>query len=146
MACGWRILRASSQRLGEREPAIRCRIRRRRSESKHPTRKDLRPSGLGSREATYFRYEHAAFGFYGGELLWIDVAEPGAATERGVGIGDALETVRRAYPEVECSVLNEGEVREFDACAGQILAQRYLWFGGDPATAIAIAMVPLEGF
>jgi hypothetical protein len=93
----------------------------------------------------YFRYEHAAFGFNCDALRWIEATEPGVATLEDVAVGDPLEVVETAYPEAYCGTAGGGEYEEYPACSLKVVPGRFAWFGGDPITVIAIALVPLEG-
>jgi hypothetical protein len=101
------------------------------------------PGGRG--EAEHFRYEHASFGFWGDRLLWIEIIEPGASTEKGIAVGDPLGEVESAYPDARCGTTGGGGHREFEACVLRVRAGRFAWFGGDPITTITLASVPLEG-
>jgi hypothetical protein len=69
----------------------------------------------------------------------IRVAKDGAATNRGVAIGDQLEEARTSYSEVRCATANEGtEYATYPFCAGRLGPDRYIWFGGDPIDIIEI--------
>jgi hypothetical protein len=70
----------------------------------------------------------------------IDVVARGAATSRGVAAGDRIAQAKEAYPELRCGTIHDGQDR---ACAGKIGKRRFIWFGGDPIEAIAVADVPL---
>lgn len=73
--------------------------------------------------------------------------EPGAATGRSVEIGDPLDRAAQAYPGLECREQNEGtENRPYPACTGRVAPERYIWFGGDPITTIAMSRDAFDGF
>lgn len=92
-----------------------------------------------------YRYEYAVFGFNCGELLWVETTEPGAATREDVAVGDPLAAVEGAYPGAACGTAGGGEYEEYPACSLKVAPKRYVWFGGDPITTIAIGAAPLEG-
>jgi hypothetical protein len=58
-------------------------------------------SPVASRDRWY-RYDGLAFGFWEGELRYVETIEAGAATRRGVAIGDSLAEARKAYPRLRC--------------------------------------------
>ena len=103
------------------------------------------PYADGQCRSPFFRYEHAAFGFNCEKLLWIEITEPGAATREGVAVGDPQAAVESLYPDATCGTAGGGEWEEYPACSLKVAPKRYVWFGGDPITTIAIAVVPLEG-
>jgi hypothetical protein len=94
-----------------------------------------------------FRYYDVVFIFKGRQGLGaFEVVEPGAATRRGVGIGDPLEAAERAYPELACGTVNEDtEYVEYPACAGKLGPGRFIWIGGDPIKSITMSTNSLGG-
>jgi hypothetical protein len=92
-----------------------------------------------------YRYDYVVFGFNCGELLWVETTEPGAATLEDVAVGDPLAVVQPAYADAVCGTAGGGEYEEYPACSMKVAPKRYVWFGGDPITTIAIGSVPLEG-
>jgi hypothetical protein len=93
------------------------------------------------------RYYDVVFTFKGRQGLGaFQVVEPGATTGRGVGIGDPLESVERAYPELRCGTVNEDtEYEEYAACTGKLGPSRFIWFGGDPIKSITMSTNSLGG-
>jgi hypothetical protein len=94
------------------------------------------------------RYQDVAFLYtptqYGIHSIVID--DPRAATQKGVGIGDALSHAPTAYPNLRCTEEQEaGDYGSFPAhCSGKLAANRYIWFGGDPIRVIALGQAPME--
>jgi hypothetical protein len=71
----------------------------------------------------------------------IVISDPGAATTKGVGIGDALAKARRLYPTLHCAkarTTSDGEPAPA-YCAGRLARDRYIWFGNDPIRVIALS-------
>lgn len=76
----------------------------------------------------------------------VEVARPGAATSRGVAIGDPLDEAANAYPGLECGVKNEdSEYPTFRYCTGRVAADRDIWFGQDPIRSITMTVCPMSG-
>ena len=101
---------------------------------------DERPPGLP---------EDEDFGEPGrGRVEGFEVTSPGARTLRGVRIGDDLDDVRRAYPELRCDEIPPREplfpTPGFPYCSGEVADDRWLWIGGSPIDYIAVAAFPLE--
>jgi hypothetical protein len=97
--------------------------------------------------ARFVRYPSSSFILEGGRICSVMVVEPGAATSRGVAIGDALGAARRAYPGIHCAhhryVNDEGiAVVDFPYCTERSGRSRYVWFGGDPIDTIELAANP----
>jgi hypothetical protein len=83
------------------------------------------------------RYEQVTFIMDGGRVCDFIVTEAGAATNRGVAIGDQLEDSEAAYSDIKCGIANEGsEYPQFPYCAGYLGPRRFIWFGGDPIDTI----------
>jgi hypothetical protein len=69
----------------------------------------------------------------------VRVGRDGAATSRGVAIGDTLQEAEAAYPEIDCATANEGtEYATYPFCAGELATGRNIWFGGDPIDIIEL--------
>ena len=97
-------------------------------------------------------YEDVSFFLASGAICEFTVIEEGAATKRGVAIGDPLADAERAYPELECGVVDYGREHTDLAptCVGRLgpLRRRqqpnsdrgdpgrWIWFGGDPIDTI----------
>jgi hypothetical protein len=88
------------------------------------------------------RYAQLAAHLGNGEVVELIIAEPGAKTNRNVGIGDRLAAVRRTYDGLPCGQTS-GTARG-PYCGGPIAPRRWLWFGGDPIRSITLASVPLS--
>ena len=74
----------------------------------------------------------------------IVVADPRAATQRGVGIGDSLSKAKREYPTLHChKAQNTFESPSPAHCSGRLAKNRYIWFGNDPIRVIALAPTPM---
>ena len=73
------------------------------------------------------------------------VADPAAATARGVAIGDPLDDAARAYPSLRCSRESDAGEHGTDPprCHGRIAPNRYIWFGNDPIQVIALSPTPM---
>jgi hypothetical protein len=68
------------------------------------------------------------------------VTADGAVTRKGVGVGDTLDEVHNAYPQLRCDVANKNtEYDETEFCAGRIARKRYVWFGDDPVGSITVS-------
>lgn len=88
--------------------------------------RDPRDRPRGSGRASQARPE--VQGFY--------LVNPGAETLRGIGIGDSLEDVEDAYPELECR--SRGDFGSELFCTGELSAGNRVWFGGDPVDVIVV--------
>jgi hypothetical protein len=99
--------------------------------------RDFRPFGA-------LRYREASFLLYGGRVCTIIVLEDGAATERGVAIGDSIEDARMAYPQLRCGELpTEVDVenpKTVPYCTGKIMRNRYLAVINDPIDTIEVGV------
>jgi hypothetical protein len=94
-----------------------------------------------------YRYDQVVFYVNGPTIGAFELVEPGAATGRGVEIGDPLDRAAKAYPSVTCGEENEGtENRSYPACTGRVAPERFIWFGGDPITTIAMSRDAFDGF
>ncbi len=74
----------------------------------------------------------------------IIVAEDGAQTKRGVGIGDDLALVRGRYEHATCRDIHT-EGGSYPFCAVRVGARRYLWFGQHPIASVTLSRLPLGG-
>ncbi|MEA2297529.1 MAG: hypothetical protein QOF77_465 [Solirubrobacteraceae bacterium] len=105
-----------------------------------------------SRRETHLRYLHAAFSIDGDRVWSVETTDRRAATSRGVGVGDSLSLVRRAYPGLRCGedLVGEDEYTSFPYCTGPIGPGVYAYFSaaytepGTPVTAITVARHPLR--
>jgi hypothetical protein len=93
----------------------------------------LGPGGPKAEQVT-LRYRGASFFVLSGRAFGFMVTAEGAATERGVAVGDPLADAKRAYPELKCEGASAGETSAVQAasCHGRLSAHRFVWFGGDP--------------
>lgn len=67
-------------------------------------------------------------------------------SRRGVGVGDQLSDVRRAYPELACGAATDDFGKDtFPYCTAEVHPGRFLYFGGDPVGTVAIGKVALSG-
>lgn len=96
---------------------------------------------VGSIEA--LRYPRVSVHLADGEVVELIVAEADGKTTRNVGVGDRLAAVRRAYPDLPCGRISQGQTARAPYCGGQIAEERWLWFGGDPVRSITLASVQL---
>lgn len=90
------------------------------------------PSGP-SRRASYLRYRKLSFQINGDRVWDIEIVDPHARTTRGVGVGDSLSLVRRAYPELHCgeSTYGPGEPTYYPFCAGRTGPGASIYFSAD---------------
>jgi len=99
------------------------------------------PHGYAKRP-DLLRYENVAFlstptpsGIHS-----IVIADPRAATQRGVGIGDPLSRAKQAYPTLRCFKAEDTFESPSPAhCSGKLADGRYIWFGNDPIRIIALS-------
>ena len=73
------------------------------------------------------------------------IADPTAATQKGVGIGDPLADAKAAYPGLECrpGQANDEHAPDPPHCTGKLADHRYIWFGNDPIRIIALSPTPM---
>lgn len=88
-------------------------------------------------------YRHVVFLVSTGPAgaYYFATTQPGAKTDRGVGIGDTLASARKAYAgELRCGVANSGaEYPSFSYCGARLAPRRFIYFGRDPIRSIAFA-------
>jgi hypothetical protein len=73
------------------------------------------------------------------------ISAQGVVTRRGVGIGDTLDEVRKAYPHFRCEVANKNtEYVQIEFCTGRVAHRRYLWFGHDPVISVTVSEAALR--
>jgi hypothetical protein len=135
--------------LGQAEPADTSR------ESMMPLNADFRADGgpmvidfpdkpAAGRHAL-LRYDDVSFLFFDGEVFAVVVTDDGAATERGLAIGDDLDSVEQRYQRMTCGDA-EPESGPFPYCAGALGRQRHIWFGQDPIGSITMATTPFDTY
>jgi hypothetical protein len=100
------------------------------------------PQGAGRARPALRRYEDSAFLFLRGRVYAILLTASNVETARGVGIGDAIETVRRSYEDAECREVAGGEslsgdVDTYPSCRVRVAPMRFVFFGGNPIRSIA---------
>lgn len=84
-------------------------------------------------------YKDVMFLLFDGAVAAIYVVRPGAATIRGIALGDSISEVGDAYPGFTCGTANEGtEYLTFPYCEGSVRRGSTIWFGNDPIDVIAI--------
>jgi hypothetical protein len=102
--------------------------------------------GPPSRHQTFLRYPKLS-AWTGGDRVWsIETIDPAARTSRGVGVGDSIDLVMRAYPELRCGEDSVGsdEPIPFPYCSGRTGRRTWIYFGGDytkagaPVTSITL--------
>jgi hypothetical protein len=86
-----------------------------------------------------YRYDDVVFWFHAGEVAGFEITSPGATTSRGIGVGDDLDDVVDAYPELECGEAPAGDIDTYPYCSGRIAPDRWAWFGGDPISTITFS-------
>jgi hypothetical protein len=99
--------------------------------------RDFRPFGA-------LRYQDASFLLYGNRVCTITIIEDGAATGRGVAIGDPLDEARLAYPKLRCGEqpieVDVEDPATVPYCSGMIRRNRYLAFINDPIDTIELGI------
>jgi hypothetical protein len=78
-----------------------------------------------------------------GLISGFELTSPGAKTLRGLKLGDDLAEAAQAYPQLTCGMSDRGEYGETDYCMGWIAGERFLYFGGDPITALTVSRAPV---
>ena len=97
--------------------------------------------GAGRERPALRRYEDSAFLFLRGRAYAIMLTASNVETARGVGIGDAIEDVRRSYEGAECRDVAGGEslsgdLETYRSCRVRVAPMRFVFFGGDPVRSI----------
>jgi hypothetical protein len=93
-------------------------------------------------------YPKYAFWIGSESVYSIETIDKAARTSRGVGVGDSIELVKRAYPELDCGEDSVGsdEPIPYPYCAGRTGPRTWIYFGGDytqPGTPVtAITLLP----
>jgi hypothetical protein len=87
-------------------------------------------------------YPDVGVTFVAGEVASMTIYGLGAATARGVGIGDPLARVSQTYGAARCEPAHGGVNPEVAGC--QVVAARgvYLYFSGSPIKLIALSSYP----
>jgi hypothetical protein len=94
----------------------------------------------GTRSSRSFRYRDVVFLRASGRVFGYLVTKRGAATRRGVAVGDSLERVRERYPQLKCGT---GGDEEFPYCAGKV-GRLSISFGLDPVGSITVTETRLQ--
>lgn len=90
------------------------------------------------------RYRSAVFLTAGKRVYGYLVTDRGAATRRGVAVGDSLARARDRYPELKCgTTAGDSESEAFPYCAGR-LGRLYVSFGLDPIGSIIVSQTRLQ--
>jgi hypothetical protein len=86
------------------------------------------------------RYDHTTVELENGRVVAVTTAERGATTPAGIGVGDDLDVVRKAYPSLRCwDAPSGGGHGTYPVCSGRLRGNRWLWFGRDPIKSISVA-------
>jgi hypothetical protein len=108
-------------------------------------------AGLHSK-TDVLRYPDYSF-FLQDDRVWsIEIIDRGAHTKRGLGVGDSISLIQKAYPQLDCHQDDRGEDEPdpYPVCSGQTGPYRYMFFGGDyaesgsPVKSITIFSRPLR--
>jgi hypothetical protein len=91
-------------------------------------------------QAAVAQYQSHAFLIGSIGTYSLKTVAPGAATQRGVGVGEPLSAVRQAYPGTRCGRYLQGEGTAFDWCSARI-GLNAVFFGGDPIASITVTRV-----
>jgi len=87
-------------------------------------------------------YPDVGITFVAGRVASMTVYGLGAATGRGVGVGDPLSGVPRAYRGARCRSARGGVNPAAPGCEVTAAPGVYLYFGGNPITLIAMSSYP----
>jgi hypothetical protein len=91
------------------------------------------------------RYPHLSVLLDNGRVTAMVIAETGAESLGGVGVGDDLDDARKAYPGLACGDAAAGDAgATFPYCSVKLGAKRWLRFGEDPVRSITIASLKLS--
>lgn len=91
------------------------------------------------------RYDGMSFSTFNRRVYVMVSALQRTKTLRGVGVGDGLSEVRRAYPELVCGTATDDFGRDtFEYCTAEVHPGRFLYFGSDPVETVAIGTVALR--
>ena len=104
------------------------------------------PRGLApSDRIGLLRYRYLSVNFAPPTGAYVmNIAIPGARTHAGVGLGDALDAARSAYPNMRCGVRNRNsEYTPYPYCTTKLVDGPYIWFGRDPIRSITLSSTPL---
>jgi hypothetical protein len=109
-----------------------------------PSSIDSPPGG----QDNFLRYPKYSFWIGSGRVYSIETIDRAVRTSRGVGVGDSIELIKRAYPELDCGEDSVGsdEPIPYPYCAGRTGRKTWIYFGGDytkPGTPVtAITLLP----
>jgi hypothetical protein len=109
---------------------------------------------LGSSQGdSLMRYAHVSFQIRGGRVRAVQIDDHSAATSAGVGPGDSISLVRRAYPRAVCgedAIHAEPDYIPYPECQVALAAHRWLAFfatyrkPGVPVLDVWLSTGPLE--
>jgi hypothetical protein len=106
-----------------------------------------------SPEDSFLRYAHASFEVRRGRVLAVQIDDHTVATAAGLGPGDSISLVRRAYPRAVCgedTIHAEPDYIPYPECQVAIAAHRWLAFFGTyrepgvPVLDVWLSTEPLE--
>ncbi len=87
-------------------------------------------------------YPDVGVTFVDGRVASLTVYGLGAVTGRGVGVGDALSSVGRAYAGARCQPARGGVNPEAPGCQVTVGHGVYVYFSDDPIKLIALSAYP----
>jgi hypothetical protein len=86
------------------------------------------------------RFRGASFLVRSGSVYAMLVTADGARTREGVGVGDALDRVRRRYPAARCAHAFDADGNpSYPYCEVRVTPHRYALFSNDPVGGVALA-------
>jgi hypothetical protein len=91
-------------------------------------------------QAAVAQYQRHAFLIGSIGAYSLKTVAAGATTQRGVGIGEPLSAVRKAYPGTRCGRYHPGEGTAFRWCSARV-GLNSVFFGGDPIVSITVTRV-----
>jgi hypothetical protein len=88
-------------------------------------------------------YQYRDFVFLAASKVFaLGTTADGAATEKGVGVGDPLTAIREAYPETTCGEYDYGETGH--PWCRTLVGPNLVFFGDDPVTSITVVRTPAD--
>jgi hypothetical protein len=91
-------------------------------------------------------YGYRGYAFLVGEdgVYSLTVTVAGASTERGVGVGDLLASVRDAYPDARCGEYDYGASGYSYPWCQTLVGGNVVFFGDDPVRSITVTRPPSD--
>lgn len=103
------------------------------------------PDKPAAERQAVLRYADVSFLLFDGKVFAVVVTDDGAATGRGVAIGNELDSVEQLYEKLTCGEAKP-ESGPYPYCAGALGQERHIWFGQDPIGSITMATTPFDGY